>query len=73
MPAPIRKGKLGTPNQFGYVAQLAEVTANTGRGARGHLLPAATAPGNRARIACFPRPFTSPSTLVGDLEKRRSA
>jgi IS5 family transposase len=43
---PIRKGKLGTPNQFGYVAQLAEVTANTRRGARGYLLPAATAPGN---------------------------
>jgi transposase, IS5 family len=43
---PIRKGKLGTPNQFGYVAQLAEVTANTGRGARGYLLPAASAPGN---------------------------
>jgi IS5 family transposase len=43
---PIRKGKLGTPNQFGYVAQLAEVTANTRRGGRGYLLPAATAPGN---------------------------
>src|SRR5215212_6333651 len=43
---PIRKGKLGTPNQFGYVAQLAEVTANTRRGARGYLLPAATAAGN---------------------------
>jgi transposase, IS5 family len=43
---PIRKGKLGKPNQFGYVAQLAEVTANTARGARGFLLPAATAPGN---------------------------
>jgi transposase, IS5 family len=43
---PIRKGKLGTPNQFGYVAQLAEVTANTRRGARGYVLPAATAPGN---------------------------
>jgi transposase, IS5 family len=43
---PIRKGKLGNPNQFGYVAQLAEVTANTRRGARGYLLPAATAPGN---------------------------
>ena len=25
----IRKGKLGKPNEFGYVAQLAEVTANT--------------------------------------------
>jgi IS5 family transposase len=43
---PIRKGKLGKPNQFGYVAQLAEVTANTGRGARGDVLPAATAAGN---------------------------
>jgi transposase, IS5 family len=32
---PIRKGKLGKPNEFGYVAQLAEVTANTQRGARG--------------------------------------
>ena len=31
---PIRKGKLGKPNEFGYVAQLAEVTANTRRGAR---------------------------------------
>jgi transposase, IS5 family len=45
---PIRKGKLGKPNEFGYVAQLAEVTANTGRGARGYLLPAATAAGNPA-------------------------
>jgi IS5 family transposase len=43
---PIRKGKLGKPNEFGYVAQLAEVTSNTRRGARGYLLPAATAPGN---------------------------
>jgi hypothetical protein len=43
---PIRKGKLGKPNEFGYVAQLAEVTANTRRGARGYLLPAATAAGN---------------------------
>jgi transposase, IS5 family len=32
---PIRKGKLGKPNEFGYVVQVAEVTANTGRGARG--------------------------------------
>jgi IS5 family transposase len=43
---PIRKGKLGKPNEFGYVVQLAEVTANTRRGARGFLLPAASAPGN---------------------------
>ena len=43
---PIRKGKLGKPNEFGYVVQLAEVTANTRRGARGYLLPATSAPGN---------------------------
>jgi IS5 family transposase len=43
---PIRKGKLGKPNEFGYVAQIAEVTANTRCGARGYVLPAATAPGN---------------------------
>jgi transposase, IS5 family len=43
---PIRKGKLGRPGEFGYVVQLAEVTTNTRRGARGYVLPAATAPGN---------------------------
>ena len=32
---PIRKGKLGKPNEFGYVTQLTEVTENTRRGARG--------------------------------------
>lgn len=45
---PIRKGKLGKPNEFGYVTQLAEVTENTKRGARGLILPASTAPGNPA-------------------------
>jgi IS5 family transposase len=43
---PIRKGKLGKPNEFGYVAQIAEVTAHTRRGARGYVLPAASATGN---------------------------
>jgi IS5 family transposase len=43
---PIRKGKLGKPNEFGYVVQVAEVTANTRRGARGYVLPVATAPRN---------------------------
>jgi transposase, IS5 family len=43
---PIRKGKLGRPNEFGYVAQIAEVTVHTGRGARGYVLPAASAIGN---------------------------
>ena len=31
---PIRKGKLGKPNEFGFVSQLAEVTEHTKRGAR---------------------------------------
>ena len=43
---PIRKGKLGKPNEFGYVAQIAEITPNTKRGARGLILPAASLPGN---------------------------
>jgi hypothetical protein len=32
---PIRKGKLGKPTEFGYVAQICEVTENTRCGARG--------------------------------------
>jgi transposase, IS5 family len=51
---PIRKGKLGKPNEFGYVSQLAEVTENTKRGARGLILPAATAPGNPAENTLLP-------------------
>ena len=45
---PIRKGKLGKPTEFGYVAQICEVTENTRKGARGFILPAAHAPGNPA-------------------------
>jgi len=51
---PIRKGKLGKPNEFGYVTQLAEVTENTKRGARGLILPASTAPGNPPENALLP-------------------
>ena len=51
---PIRKGKLGKPNEFGYVTQLAEVTENTRRGARGLILPAVTAPGNPAENTLLP-------------------
>jgi transposase, IS5 family len=43
---PIRKGKLGKPTEFGYVAQICEVTQNTRKGARGFILPAAHSPGN---------------------------
>ncbi len=45
---PIRKGKLGKPTEFGYVAQICEVTENTRKGARGFILPAGHAPGNPA-------------------------
>lgn len=43
---PIRKGKLGKPCEFGYVFQLAELTPNTRRGARGLILPAASEVGS---------------------------
>jgi IS5 family transposase len=52
---PIRKGKLGKPTEFGYVAQICEVTANTQRGARGFILPAAHAPGNPAENRLLPQ------------------
>jgi IS5 family transposase len=51
---PIRKGKLGKPNEFGYVAQIAEVTEHTRRGARGLILPAATRLGNPAEDRLLP-------------------
>jgi len=43
---PIRKGKLGKPNEFGFVVQICEVTENTKPGARGLILPAASRIGN---------------------------
>ncbi|CAN5215522.1 hypothetical protein BH20ACT16_BH20ACT16_12290 [soil metagenome] len=43
---PIRKGKLGKPNEFGYVTQIAEITPNTKPGARGLTVPASTQIGN---------------------------
>lgn len=51
---PIRKGKLGKPNEFGFVSQLAEVTENTKPGARGLILPASTQPGNPAEETLLP-------------------
>jgi transposase, IS5 family len=51
---PIRKGKLGKPNEFGYVSQLAEVTENTKPGARGLILPASTTLGNPQEVVLFP-------------------
>jgi IS5 family transposase len=52
---PIRKGKLGKPNEFGFVSQLAEVTEHTKRGARGLILPASTELGNPAEDTLLPR------------------
>jgi IS5 family transposase len=51
---PIRKGKLGKPNEFGYVTQLCELTENTKRGARGLILPASTTVGNPAENTLLP-------------------
>jgi IS5 family transposase len=51
---PIRKGKLGKPNEFGFVSQLAEVTENTKPSARGLILPASTELGNPAEETLLP-------------------
>jgi transposase, IS5 family len=51
---PIRKGKLGKPTEFGYVAQICEVTENTRKGARGFLLPAGHQVGNPAENTLLP-------------------
>jgi IS5 family transposase len=51
---PIRKGKLGKPNEFGYVLQICEVTQNTRRGARGFILPTSTMPGNPSESKLLP-------------------
>ena len=51
---PIRKGKLGKPTEFGYVAQIAEITPNTRRGARGLIVPAASQVGNPGENTLLP-------------------
>ena len=51
---PIRKGKLGKPNEFGYVSQICEVTENTRRGARGLIVPAVTQVGNPKEDTLLP-------------------
>jgi IS5 family transposase len=52
---PIRKGKAGKPTEFGTVHQIAEITPNTRRGARGFVLPPATAPGNPGEEKLLPQ------------------
>jgi IS5 family transposase len=51
---PIRKGKLGKTTEFGYVEQLAEVTANTKAGTRGFILPL-SAPANPVENELLPK------------------
>ncbi|MGC2372963.1 MAG: transposase [Solirubrobacteraceae bacterium] len=70
---PIRKGKLGKPTEFGYVAQICEVTENTRKGARGFILPAGHAPGNPSEnrllaqtAAEFDHAGIKPREIVGD-------
>jgi len=51
---PIRKGKLGKPNEFGFVAQICELTENTKTGARGLIIPASTELGNPTEDTLLP-------------------
>jgi IS5 family transposase len=51
---PIRKGKLRTPTEFGYVMQLTELCENTRRGARGLILPASTGIGSLVESQLLP-------------------
>ena len=51
---PIRKGKAGKPTEFGSVHQIAEITPHTRKGARGFVLPPATAPGNPGEEKLLP-------------------
>jgi len=60
---PIRKGKAGKPTEFGYVTQICEVTENTKRGARGLILPSASAPGNPGENALLPTTVTELTRL----------
>jgi IS5 family transposase len=52
---PIGKGKLGKRYEFGYVFQLAELTPNTRRGARGLILPAASQIGSPNESELLPQ------------------
>jgi IS5 family transposase len=51
---PIRMGKLDKSTEFGYVAQLTEVTEHTKPGVRGLILPASTALGNPSENTPLP-------------------
>ncbi len=55
---PIRKGKAGSPTEFGYVVQLTELTPTTQRGARGVLLPPTMHIGNAHENELLPDTVT---------------
>lgn len=59
---PIGKGKLGKRYEFGYVFQIAELTPNTRRGARGLLLPAPSKVGSPNESELLP-------TTVAELQR----
>jgi transposase, IS5 family len=61
---PIGKGKLGSPTEFGYVIQLAEVCEHTRRRARGLIVPAASAIGSPNESDLLP-------TTARELERSR--
>jgi transposase, IS5 family len=69
---PIRKGKLSQPNQFGYVDQLCEITANTKPGARRFILPPVSQIGNPARTRCCRPPQPSCTSSRSSCAKRWS-
>ena len=51
---PIRKGKLGKPNEFGFVSQICEITEHTKKGARGLILATSTRLGNPVEDTLLP-------------------
>ncbi len=63
---PIRKGKAGKPNEFGYVAQVCEVTQNTKPGRGASSCPRPAAPATWARTRSCPRPPPSCRALASD-------
>jgi transposase, IS5 family len=59
---PICKGKLAKKTEFGYVQQICEITEHT-TGARGYLLPPATARGNPGETTLLPATLAHADTL----------
>jgi IS5 family transposase len=59
---PIRTGKLRSPTEFGSIEQLAELTPSTKPGARGFILPPATAAGTPGENELLP-------TTVAELQR----